>query len=178
MIRSEPASYKLFGQELESRNMSQPISGILDAKGLRFALVVSRFNEFITSRLLAGARDALLRHGAVADDLTEVWVPGSWELPLTAKVLAESSRYDAIVCIGCVIRGETTHHIHVGGEAAKGIANASMQTGVPIGFGVLTTDTLEQAIARAGSKAGNKGADAALSVIEMANLLRSLRATK
>ncbi|MBX3395639.1 MAG: 6,7-dimethyl-8-ribityllumazine synthase [Phycisphaerae bacterium] len=158
--------------------MNQPISGNLDATELRFALVVSRFNEFITSRLLAAARDVLLRHGAAPENIAEIWVPGSWELPLTAKVLAESKRYDAVGCLGCVIRGETTHHIHVGGEAAKGIAGVSLQTGIPIGFGVLTTDTLEQAIARAGSKAGNKGADAALSMIEMANLLRSLRATK
>ncbi len=156
--------------------MSQSISGKLDAKGLRFALVISRFNEFITSRLLAGARNALLRHGAVEGDLTEVWTPGSWELPLTAKALAETGRYDAIVCLGCVIRGETTHHIHVGGEAAKGLASVALQTGVPIGFGVLTTDTLEQAIERAGAKAGNKGADAALAAIESVNLLKEIRA--
>lgn len=158
------------------QGMSQYISGKLDAKGLRFALVASRFNEFITSRLLAGARDALLRHGAADSDLTEVWTPGSWELPLTAKALAETGRYDAIVCLGCVIRGETTHHIHVGGEAAKGLANVALQTGVPIGFGVLTTDTLEQAIERAGAKAGNKGADAALAAIESANLLKEIKA--
>lgn len=158
--------------------MSQSLSGNLDARGLRIALVVSRFNEFITSKLLAGARDALIRHGAAADDLTDVWVPGAWEIPLAAKALAEADKHDAIVCLGCVIRGETTHHIYVGGEAAKGIANVSLQTGVPIGFGVLTTDTLDQAIARAGSKAGNKGVDAAVSAIEMVNLLRAIRSSK
>lgn len=145
------------------------------ASGLRAAIVVSRFNDAITSRLLAGARDALLRHGAVESDLTEVWVPGAWELPVTAKALAESKRYDAIVALGCVIRGQTTHHLHVGGEASRGLARAAYETGVAIGFGVLTCDTLEQALDRAGGKAGNKGADAALSAIEMASLLREIR---
>jgi 6,7-dimethyl-8-ribityllumazine synthase len=154
--------------------MSKTIQGKLDATGLKIALVVSRFNEFITSRLLAGARDALVRHGASADNLTEVWVPGSWELPVAAKALATSGRYDALVCLGCVIRGETTHYLHVGGEAARGIAQAALETGVPIGFGVLTTDTLEQAVERAGSKGGNKGADAALAAVETANLLREI----
>lgn len=158
--------------------MSHSITGKLDATGLRVAIVVSRFNEFITSKLLAGARDVLLRHGAAADNLTYVWVPGSWELPTASKALVESGKYDAIICLGCVIRGETTHHIYVGGEAAKGIANVSLQTGIPIGFGVITTETLEQAIDRAGAKAGNKGADAALSAIEMVNLLREIRGGK
>ncbi len=158
--------------------MSQQISGRLDAKGLRIAIVVSRFNDLITSRLLAGAKDALLRHGAADGDLTEVWVPGSWELPLTAKALAESGRYDAIVCLGCVIRGQTTHHTHVGGEAARGIARASYDSGVPIGFGVLTTETLEQAIERAGAKAGNKGVDAAVSAVEMVNILKEIRGNR
>ncbi|MCG8408248.1 MAG: 6,7-dimethyl-8-ribityllumazine synthase [Phycisphaerales bacterium] len=154
--------------------MGKTISTKLDASNLRFALVVSRFNEFITSRLLSGARDALLRHNATEDNLTEVWVPGSWELPMAAKALAQSGRYDALICLGCVIRGETTHHIHIGGEAAKGLARVSLDTNMPIGFGVLTTDTLEQAIERAGSKAGNKGADAAISAIEMAGLIRKI----
>lgn len=154
--------------------MSERIVGKLDATGLRFAIVVSRFNEFITSRLAAGARDALLRHNASAENLTEVWVPGSWELPLTAKTLAESERYDAIVCLGCVIRGETSHHVHIGGEAARGLARVALESGIPVGFGVLTTDTLEQAIERAGAKAGNKGADAALGALEMANLIRRI----
>ena len=154
--------------------MSKVLSAKLDASGLRFALVVSRFNELVTSRLLGGARDALLRHNASEEHLTEVWVPGAWELPLAAKSLAKSGRYDAIVAMGCVIRGQTSHHIHVGGEAARGLARVSLDSNVPIGFGLLTTDTLEQAIERAGSKGGNKGADAALSAIEMVNLLRDI----
>jgi len=155
--------------------MSKKLSGLLDASGLRIAIVVSRFNEFITSRLLGGARDALLRHGAKEDAITEVWVPGSWELPLAAAALAKAGRHDAIVCLGCVIRGETTHHLHVGGEAAKGLARVALDSGVPIGFGVLTCDTLEQAIERAGAKGGNKGTDAALSAVEMVNLLRQIK---
>lgn len=158
--------------------MSKVLSAKLDASGLRFALVVSRFNELVTSRLLGGARDALLRHNASEEHLTEVWVPGAWELPLAAKALAKSGRYDAIVAMGCVIRGQTSHHIHVGGEAARGLARVSLDSNVPVGFGVLTTDTLEQAIERAGSKGGNKGADAALSAIEMVNLLRNIGDSK
>jgi len=154
--------------------MNQKLSGSENAAGLRIALVISRFNEFITMRLLAGAREALLAHGAAPEHLTEVWVPGAWELPVSAKALAESGRFDALVCLGCVIRGETSHHLHVGGEAARGIAQVSLHTGIPIGFGVLTTDTLEQAVDRAGGKSGNKGADAALAAIEMANLLRDI----
>ncbi|MFQ5430489.1 MAG: 6,7-dimethyl-8-ribityllumazine synthase [Phycisphaerae bacterium] len=155
--------------------MSQVLSAKLDATGLRVALVVSRFNEFITARLLAGARDALIRHHASEEDMTEVWVPGSWELPIAAKALAESGRFDALVCLGCVIRGQTTHHQHIGGEAAKGLARVALDSGLPVGFGVLTTETLEQAIERAGTKGGNKGADAALSAIETACLLREIR---
>ncbi len=154
--------------------MSKRITGKLDATGLRFALVASRFNEFITSRLLAGARDALIRHKADEKNLTDVWVPGSWELPLAAKALAECGKYDAVVCLGCVMRGDTTHHEYIGGEAAKGIAQVTLETGVPIGFGVLTTDSLEQSIERAGSKAGNKGADAALGALEMVTLLKEI----
>lgn len=154
--------------------MDTPLRGNDDATGLRIAIVVSRFNEFITMKLLAGAREALVAHGAKAGDITEVWVPGAWELPLAAKTLAETGRFDALVCLGCVIRGETTHHIHVGGEAARGIADVSLSTGVPIGFGVLTTDTMEQAVARAGGEDGNKGADAALAAVEMVRLLRAL----
>ncbi|HPF39141.1 MAG TPA: 6,7-dimethyl-8-ribityllumazine synthase [Phycisphaerae bacterium] len=151
------------------------IVGKLDGHGLRFGVIVSRFNEFITSRMLEGARDALVRHGADAGAVVNIWVPGAWELPIAAKVAAESGRYDALICIGCVIRGQTTHHTHIGGEASRGVARVSLETGVPIGFGVLTTDTLEQAIERAGAKSGNKGADAALSALEMANLLRAIR---
>lgn len=154
------------------------ISAKLDASGMRFALIVSRFNEFITSRLLAGARDTLLRHNAAEKDLHEIWVPGSWEMPLAAKALAQSGRYDAVVCLGCVIRGDTTHHQYIANEATKGLAQVSLESGVPVGFGVLTTETIEQAVERAGTKAGNKGADAALSAVEMVNLLREIGSAK
>lgn len=154
------------------------ITGKLDGTNLRFALIVSRFNDFITSRLLDGARDALERHGVAADTITVIHVPGAWELPLAAKAVVETGRFDALVCLGCVIRGQTTHHEHVGGEASRGIGRVSLESGIPIGFGLLTTDTLEQAIERAGSKAGNKGADAALGALEMANLLRQLKADR
>jgi len=150
----------------------------LDGSGLRVAIIVSRFNDNITSRLLSGARDALLKHGVRASDVTEVWVPGAWELPLAAQALARTGRYDALVALGCVVRGETTHHIHVGGESARGLAQVSLQTNVPIGFGVLTTDTVEQAVARAGGDHGNKGEDAALAAIEMVMLLRAHRPTE
>ncbi|MBN2560764.1 MAG: 6,7-dimethyl-8-ribityllumazine synthase [Phycisphaerae bacterium] len=154
--------------------MTNTISAKLDATDLRFAIVVSRWNEFITSRLLAGARDALIRHNAAEKDLHEVWVPGSWELPLTVKALAQTGCYDAIICLGCVIRGQTSHHVHVASQATKGLAQVSLETGVPVGFGLLTTDTIDQAIERAGTKSGNKGADAALSTVEMVNLLREI----
>lgn len=147
----------------------------LDGSGLRVAIIVSRFNDHITSRLLAGARDALRKHGVRDSDVTEVWVPGAWELPLTAQALARTGRYDALVALGCVVRGETTHHIHVGGESARGLAQVSLQTSVPIGFGVLTTDTVEQAVARAGGDHGNKGEDAAIAALEMVMLLRAHR---
>jgi len=154
--------------------MSNIISAKLDATGLRFAIIISRFNEFITSRLLTGARDALLRHNATDKNIDEVWVPGSWELPMTAKALAQARCHDAVICLGCVVRGQTSHHVYVANEATKGLAQVSLETGVPIGFGLLTTDTIEQAIERAGTKAGNKGADAALSAVEMVNLLREI----
>lgn len=156
--------------------MSQTaIVGKLDGSGLRFGVVVSRFNEFITSRMLDGARDALVRHGVDRGAIVDIWVPGAWELPIAAKAAAESGKFDALICLGCVIRGQTTHHVHVGGEASRGVARVSLETGMPIGFGVLTTDTIEQAIERAGAKSGNKGADAALSALEMANLLKAIR---
>lgn len=153
-----------------------PISlqGQLTANGQRFAIVVSRFNEFITSRLLAGALDALQRHGCKDDDVTVVYVPGAFEIPFIAKRMAESKTYSAVVCLGCVIRGQTPHFDYVAGEAAKGIAQVALATGVPTVYGVLTTDTLEQAIDRAGAKAGNKGYDAALNAIELANLIKLL----
>jgi 6,7-dimethyl-8-ribityllumazine synthase len=157
--------------------MSKVFEGQLTAAGLRFAIIVSRFNGFITERLLAGAMDALTRTGADPDLIDVVKVPGSWEIPLVAAELARGHRYDAVVCLSAVIRGETPHFDYVAAEAAKGVAHASYETGVPVAFGVLTTNTLEQAIDRAGAKGGNKGFDAALSAMEMANLLRTLRQT-
>lgn len=148
--------------------------GQIDAKGLKFAIVASRFNNFITERLLGGAMDALARAGAGAESIELVRVPGSWEMPVAAAALARSKRYDAIVCLGAVIRGETPHFDYVAGEAAKGLAQVTLESGVPIAFGVLTTNTLEQAIDRAGAKGGNKGFEAAMTAIEMANLLRKL----
>lgn len=151
------------------------IEGGLDARGLKIAVVVGRFNSFITERLLAGALDALTRSGAGAGDIEIVRVPGSWELPLTVKTLAEAKRFDAIVALSAVIRGETPHFDYVAGEASRGLAQVSLETGMPVAFGVLTTNTVEQAIDRAGAKSGNKGFDAAMTAIEMANLLRRLR---
>jgi 6,7-dimethyl-8-ribityllumazine synthase len=155
--------------------MSKVFEGQLTAAGLRFAIVVSRFNGFITERLLGGAMDALVRTGADPDLIDVVKVPGSWEIPLVASELARQHRYDALICLSAVVRGETPHFDYVAGEAAKGIAHASAETGVPVAFGVLTTNTLEQAIDRAGAKSGNKGFDAAMTAIEMANLMRTLR---
>lgn len=152
--------------------------GQLDARGLRFALLVSRFNSFVTERLLAGALDALQRTGAGEDAIEIVRVPGSWEMPAAAAALARQQRFDAIICLGAVIRGETPHFDFIAAEAAKGLAQVSMETGVPVAFGVLTTNTLEQAIDRAGAKGGNKGFEAAMTAVEMANLLRSLRQSK
>ena len=140
----------------------------------KFVIVVSRFNAFVTSKLLGGAIDALTRHHVDADSLEVVWSPGSFEIPLLARKLAASGRYAAVVCLGAVIRGGTDHHQYIASEVAKGVAQASMSTGVPCIFGVLTCDTVEQAVNRAGAKAGNKGADAALAAIEMVNLLGQL----
>lgn len=152
--------------------MKKIIEGNLIGTGLRVAIVVSRFNEFITSRLLSGAEDALNRHGVDENDVTVAWVPGAFEIPLAAKKLAESGRYDAVIALGTVIRGATPHFDYVNSEVAKGVANTALQSGVPVIFGVLTTDTIEQAVERAGTKAGNKGWDAATSAIEMANLYK------
>lgn len=149
------------------------IEGKLVAEGLKFAIVVSRFNSFITERLLEGALDCLLRHGVKEEDVDIVKVPGAFEIPLVAKKLAQKD-YDAVIALGAVIRGETPHFDYVAAEVSKGIASASLETGKPIAFGVLTTDTVEQAIDRAGTKAGNKGWEAALSAIEMANLLKKV----
>src|ERR1044072_4745987 len=155
--------------------MARVLEGQLSAAGLRFVIIVSRFNSFITERLLGGAMDAISRSGGSADEVDLVRVPGSWEMPVVAGELARQKRYDAIICLGAVIRGETPHFDYVASEAAKGIAHVSAATGVPVAFGVLTTNTLEQAIDRAGAKGGNKGFDAAMTAIEMANLLRTLR---
>ncbi|MBN6885696.1 6,7-dimethyl-8-ribityllumazine synthase [Cytobacillus horneckiae] len=154
--------------------MSHIIEGNLVGTGLKVAVVVSRFNEFITNKLLSGAQDALKRHDVAEDDVTIVWVPGAFEIPLTAKKLAESGKYDAVVALGTVIRGATPHFDYVNAEVAKGVAATAMQTGIPVIFGVLTTDSIEQAIERAGTKAGNKGWDAAVNAIEMGNLYKSL----
>ncbi len=152
------------------------IEGELSAENLRFALIVSRFNELIGRKLLDGAVDCLIRHKAGEDALDVIWVPGAFELPLAAKKAAESKSYDAVICIGAVIRGETPHFDFIASEAAKGIAMASMDTGVPIIFGVITTDTVEQAVSRAGTTAGNRGFDAALAAIEMGNLMGKIGA--
>jgi 6,7-dimethyl-8-ribityllumazine synthase len=152
----------------------QIIEGHLNAAGLKFAIITSRFNSIITDRLLAGALDALTRTGA-SDDTEIVKVPGSWELPVVALELVKQKKHDAIICLSAVIRGDTPHHEYIASEAAKGLAQASLSAGVPIAFGVLTCDTLEQAIDRAGAKGGNKGYDAAMSAVEMGNLMRRLR---
>jgi len=148
--------------------------GDLQAKGLKFGIVISRFNEFITGKLLDGAKDALVRHGAKEEDIDIVKVPGSFEIPLIAKKMAAKEIYNAIICLGTVIRGATPHFDYISAEVSKGIATVSMETGVPVAFGVLTCDTIEQAVERAGTKSGNKGWDAALTAIEMAQLLKKL----
>jgi 6,7-dimethyl-8-ribityllumazine synthase len=156
--------------------MGRVYEGELVGRGLRFAAVVSRFNEFISGRLLEGARDAMARHGVGEENLDIAWVPGSFEIPLVAKKLAQTGRYAAVICLGAVIRGATPHFDYVAAEVSKGIANVGLETGVPVIFGVITADNLEQAIERAGTKAGNKGFDAAVAAIEMANLLATLKA--
>ena len=155
--------------------MPRELHGRLTIDGQRFAIVVSRFNDFITTKLLSGALDVLLRHGCKDEDVTVAYVPGSFELPFVAKKLAESGSYDAVICLGCIIRGHTPHFEYVASEAAKGIAHVGLATGVPTTFGVITADTLEQAVERAGAKAGNKGADAAMSAVEMVNLVAQLK---
>jgi len=154
--------------------MPRVLEGRLSAEGFRFAVIVSRFNDFISSRLLEGAVDALVRHGASEEQILLMKVPGAFEIPLAAKKLAESGSYDAVICVGAVIRGGTPHFDYVAAEVSKGIANVSLETKIPVTFGVLTTDNLEQAIERAGSKAGNKGYEAAMTAIEMVNLFKSL----
>lgn len=158
--------------------MTQKIVGELTVKKERFALVVSRTNEFITSKLLSGAVDELTRHGCAASQIVEVWAPGSFELPSVARALAKSGQYDAVICLGCVIRGHTPHFEYIASEVAKGVAQVGLETGMPILFGVITADTIEQAVERAGTKAGNRGADAARSAIEMVNLFSQIKAAK
>ena len=156
--------------------MAHVYQGEMLGAGKKFGVVVSRFNEFVTARLLGGAQDCLARHGVADDDIDVVWVPGSFEIPVTALRMAGSGRYDAVVCLGAVIRGQTPHFDYIAAQVSKGVAQIGVSTGVPTIFGVLTTDTIEQAVERAGSKAGNKGADAAASAIEMANLFGKLPA--
>ena len=154
--------------------VSTQLEGALQGRGLKIGIVVSRFNHIVTSRLLEGAREGLLQYGVKEQDITVAWVPGSLEIPLVAKKMAHSGRYNSMICLGAVIRGETAHFDYVAGETSKGVANTALETGVPLMFGVLTTDTVEQALNRAGGKQGNKGYDAAVGAIEMANLVQTL----
>ena len=154
--------------------MGTTYEGNLLGKGLKFGIVVSRFNEFFSQKLLDGAKDALNRHDVAEADIEVAWTPGSFEIPLIAQKMAESGKYHAVICVGAVIRGGTPHFDYIASEVTKGIANVGLKTGVPIIFGVITTDTLEQAVERSGTKAGNKGFDAAVSAIEMANLVKKL----
>lgn len=154
--------------------MPKIIQGDLSGKGLKFGIVAARFNDFITARLLEGAVDALERHGVAESDVEVVKVPGSYEIPLAARKMAQAGKYNAVICLGAVIRGATPHFEYVSAEVSKGVAAVSMETGLPVIFGVLTTDTIEQAIERAGTKSGNKGWDAALSAIEMANVMKKI----
>jgi 6,7-dimethyl-8-ribityllumazine synthase len=154
--------------------MANIIEGKLNAGGLKIAVIVSRFNSFICDRLVEGALDALVRHGAASEDVDIVRVPGAFEIPVAAQKVAASGRYDALICLGAVIRGATPHFDYVSAEVSKGIASVSLEAGLPIAFGVLTTDSIEQAIERAGTKAGNKGFEAAVSAIEMVNLFKAI----
>ncbi|RII25975.1 MAG: 6,7-dimethyl-8-ribityllumazine synthase [Geobacter sp.] len=155
--------------------MPQFYEGKLESKGLKFGIIVSRFNSFISERLLEGAVDALVRHGADSNDIHVARVPGAFEIPLAAKKMAESGKYDAVICLGAVIRGSTPHFDYVAAEVSKGVASVSLDSGVPVAFGVLTTDSIEQAVERAGTKAGNKGFEAAVTAIETVNLLKALK---
>lgn len=154
--------------------MANVIEGFVTAKGLKFGIVVARFNEFITTKLLGGALDTLHRHEGRDEDIDVAWVPGAFEIPVVAKKMAESGKYDAVICLGAVIRGSTSHYDYVCNEVSKGVAQVGMQTGVPTIFGVITTENIEQAIERAGTKAGNKGVDGAMAAMEMANLLKKI----
>ena len=150
------------------------IEGNVIARGAKIAIVAARFNEFIVSKLLSGAVDGLVRHGVAEDDITLLWVPGAFEIPLAAKKMAKSENYDAVICLGAVIRGATSHYEHVCSEVTKGVAHVSLESDIPVMFGVLTIDTIQQAIERAGTKSGNKGYDCALGAIEMINALKSI----
>lgn len=154
--------------------MAKIIEGQLNAEGFKFGIIVSRFNSFICDRLVEGALDTLIRHGAADDNIDIVRVPGAFEIPMAAKKLAASGRYDALVCLGAVIRGSTPHFDYVCAEVSKGVASVSLDSGLPVAFGVITTDSIEQAIERAGTKAGNKGVDAAMTAIEMVNLFKKI----
>ncbi len=154
--------------------MSTELEGGLEGQGLHIGVVVARFNHMVTSRLLEGAREGLLRHRVREEDITIAWVPGAFEIPLVARRMAQSGRYHAVICLGTVVRGDTPHFEYVAGEASQGIASVALETGIPVTFGVLTTDTMDQALDRAGGKEGNKGYEAAVGAIQMANLLRSL----
>jgi len=154
--------------------MPKLFEGKLIAAGLKFGIVISRFNEFITSKLLDGAIDALIRHGAADENIEVAWVPGTYEIPLVAQKMATSSKYDAVICLGALIRGSTPHFDYIAAEVSKGIAQVGLETGIPVIFGVITTENIEQAIERAGTKAGNKGSAAAEAAIEMANLMKSI----
>ena len=154
--------------------MANVLEGYITGKGLKFGIVVARFNEFITSKLLGGALDTLHRHETADEDVDVAWVPGAFEIPVIAKKMAESGKYDAVICLGAVIRGSTTHYDYVCNEVSKGVAQVGMNTGIPTIFGVVTTENIEQAIERAGTKAGNKGSDSAMAAMEMANLLKKI----
>lgn len=154
--------------------MVKVLEGKLIAEGLKFGIVAARFNEFITSKLVSGALDALMRHGAAEEEIEVAWVPGAYEIPLVAQKMAESGKYDAVICLGAVIRGSTSHYDYVCNEVSKGVAQVGLKSGVPTIFGVVTTENIEQAIERAGTKAGNKGYDGAMAAIEMANLCRQI----
>lgn len=156
--------------------MAKTYEGHLKADGLKIGIVVARFNEFISSKLLAGAMDALVRHGASEEDVEVAWVPGAFEIPLAARQMVKKGSYDCVICLGCIIRGATPHFDYVAAESSKGIAQTALEADCPVAFGVLTTETIEQAVERAGTKAGNKGWDAALAAVEMANLFKSLTA--
>lgn len=164
------------GDKIKEESSMKTFEGKVVARGIKVAIVAARFNEFITSKLVSGAMDGLRRHDVNEDDVSVAWVPGAFEIPLVASKLAKSGKYDAVICLGAVIRGSTSHYDYVCSEVSKGIAAVSLETGVPVMFGILTTENIEQAVERAGTKAGNKGYDCALGAIEMVNLLREIDA--